>query len=52
MPEIIGTLLFFAAVVLTTFKINEDFGKHGELGYIMLIVFIAIYAGAIGLAYS
>ncbi len=52
MPEIVGTLLFFAAIVLSTYKINADFGEHGELGYVMLIILIVIYAGAIGLAYS
>lgn len=51
MPEWIGTMLFFAAIGLTATKINEDFGRRGELGYIMLIVMIAIYAAAIGYAY-
>ena len=51
MPEWIGTLLFFAAVVLTAVKINEDFGKRGEFGYLMLFVMIAVYAAAVGLAY-
>ncbi len=51
MPEWIGTILFFAAVVLTASKINEDFGKRGELGYLMLVVLIAVYAAAVGIAY-
>ncbi len=51
MPEWIGTVLFFAAVVLTATKLNEDFGRRGELGYLMLVVLIAVYAAAVGLAY-
>lgn len=51
MPEWIGTILFLAAVVLTANKINEDFGRRGELGYLMLFVMIAIYAAAVGSAY-
>ena len=51
MPEWIGTVLFLAAVVLTATKINEDFGRRGELGYLMLIMMIAIYAAAVGAAY-
>jgi hypothetical protein len=52
MPEWIGTILFFAAIALTATKINEDFGKRGEIGYLMLILMIAIYAGAVGVAYA
>ena len=51
MPEWIGTILFLAAVVLTATKINDDFGRRGELGYLMLIMLIAIYAAAVGAAY-
>lgn len=52
MPEWIGTLLFFAAVVLTAAKVNRDFGDRGVAGYAMLIVMIAIYAAAVGSAYA
>lgn len=51
MPEIIGTILFFAAILLTANKLNEDFGENGILGYAMLVVMIAIYAAAVGSAY-
>lgn len=51
MPEWIGTVLFFAAIGLTATKISEDFGKRGELGYMMLMVMIAMYSAAIGIAY-
>ncbi|HEU4321148.1 MAG TPA: hypothetical protein VFS66_13840 [Acidimicrobiia bacterium] len=51
MPEWIGTILFLAAVVLTATKINDDFGRRGELGYLLLILMIAIYAAAVGVAY-
>lgn len=51
MPEWIGTILFFAAVGLTAAKLNEDFGDKGALGYLMLLMMIAVYAGAVGSAY-
>lgn len=51
MPEWIGTVLFLAAIGLTAAKINEDFGERGELGYALLILMIAIYAAAVGVAY-
>jgi hypothetical protein len=51
MPEWIGTLLFFAAVGLTAAKLNRDFSERGILGYGMLVVLIAAYAGAVGMAY-
>jgi len=51
MPEWIGTLLFFAAVVLTAAKLNKDFAENGILGYCMLVMLIAAYAGAVGFAY-
>lgn len=51
MPEWIGTILFFTAVGLTATKINEDFGERGELGYVMLILMIAMLAAAVGAAY-
>lgn len=51
MPEWIGTLLFFAAVVLTAAKLNEDFDDKGLLGYAMLMVMIVIYVAAVSAAY-
>lgn len=51
MPEWIGTMLFFVAIGLTAAKLNEDFGQRGMLGYVMLIMMIAIYAAAVGSAY-
>lgn len=51
MPEWIGTVLFFAAIALSAVKINDDFGKRGEAGYLMLIAMIALYAAAVGAAY-
>lgn len=51
MPEWIGTILFFAAIGLTAAKLNEDFAENGLLGYVMLLVMIAIYAAAVGSAY-
>lgn len=51
MPEWIGTLLFLVAVGLTAAKLNRDFSDRGILGYVMLVVLIAAYAGAIGMAY-
>lgn len=50
-PEWIGMVLFFAAIVLTATKINDDFGRRGEFGYVMLLVMIALYAAAVGAAY-
>lgn len=52
MPEWVGTFLFFAAVVLTAAKLNHDFKDRGILGYAMLVIMIAAYAGAIGIAYT
>ncbi len=51
MPEWIGSVLFLAAVGLTAHKLSEDFGRRGELGYMMLVMLIAVYAGAVGLAF-
>ena len=51
MPEWVGSVLFLMAVGLTAAKLSDDFGRRGELGYLMLFVLIAIYAGAIGLAF-
>ncbi len=51
MPEWIGTVLFLVAIGLTAAKINEDFGERGILGYALLILLIAIYAAAVGVAY-
>jgi hypothetical protein len=50
-PEWIGTVLFLAAIGLTATKINDDFGRRGELGYVLLLVMIAVYAAAVGVAY-
>lgn len=50
-PEWIGTILFFLAIVFTAAKFNRDFGDNGIVGYAMLILMIAIYAAAIGSAY-
>lgn len=51
MPEWIGSILFLAAIGLSAVKLSEDFGKKGELGYLMLFALIAVYAAAIGMAY-
>lgn len=51
MPEWIGTVLFFAAVVLSAAKLNKDFAERGLLGYAVLLLLITIYAAAIGAAY-
>lgn len=51
MPEWIGTFLFMAAVGLTAAKLNRDFNDRGILGYVMLVILIAAYAGAVGMAY-
>lgn len=51
MPEWIGSVLFLAAIGLTAAKLSEDFGRRGEVGYLMLFAMIAIYAAAIGMAY-
>lgn len=52
MPEWIGTALFFLAIVLTAAKFNRDFGDQGIAGYAMLLLMIAIYAAAVGSAYT
>lgn len=44
-------MLFFVAIGLTAAKLNEDFGQRGELGYVMLMMMIALYAAAVGSAY-
>lgn len=51
LPEWVGTLIFLTAVGLTGAKINKDFGDHGLVGYVMLLVMITIYSAAIGAAY-
>lgn len=51
LPEWIGTVLFFLAIVLTATKFNRDFGDNGIAGYAMLMLMIALYAAAIGSAY-
>lgn len=52
MPEWIGTVLFFLAIVFTATKLNRDFGDNGMMGYAMLLLMIAIYAAAVGSAYA
>jgi len=51
-PELIGTILFFAAIALTAAKLNEDFGQRGEVGYAVLLLLIAIFAAAVGTAFA
>lgn len=51
MPEWIGSILFLAAIGLTATKLSDDFGRRGELGYVMLFLLIAVYAAAVGIAY-
>lgn len=51
LPEWIGTLLFFAAIGLSSAKLNEDFGENGLAGYAMLMLLIVVYAAAVGAAY-
>lgn len=51
MPEWIGTLLFFVAIVLSAAKLNKDFGENGMAGYALLMLLIVIYAAAVGVAY-
>lgn len=52
LPEWIGTILFFLAIVFTATKFNRDFGDNGIAGYAMLLLMIAIYAAAVGAAYT
>ncbi len=52
LPEWIGTVLFFLAVVFTATKFNRDFGENGIAGYALLVLMIALYAAAIGSAYA
>jgi hypothetical protein len=52
MPEWIGTVLFFVAIGLTATKLNDDFRENGILGYLMLLIMIGVYAGAVGSAYA
>lgn len=52
LPEWIGTVLFFLAIVLTASKLNGDFGDNGIMGYAMLLLMIVIYAAAVGSAYA
>jgi hypothetical protein len=51
MPEWIGTIVFLVAIGLTAAKLNEDFAENGILGYVVLLVMIVVYAGAVGSAY-
>ena len=50
--ELLGTILFFAAIGLTAAKLNEDFGQRGEVGYAVLLLLIAIFAAAVGTAFA
>jgi hypothetical protein len=52
MPEWIGTVLFLTAIGLTAAKLNDDFRDNGIVGYVMLLLMILVYAGAIGSAYA
>ena len=52
MPEWVGSVLFLAAIGLTATKLSEDFGRRGELGYLVLFLLIAVYAAAIGSAFA
>ncbi len=52
LPEWIGTILFFFAIVFTATKFNRDFGDNGVMGYAMLLLMIVIYAAAVGSAYT
>lgn len=52
MPEWVGTILFFAAVGLSGDKLVRDFGDNGLRGYGMLVLMIAIYSSAVGIAFS
>lgn len=51
MPEWVGTILFLVAVGLSGDKLVRDFGDNGLLGYAMLMLVIAIYSSAVGVAY-
>lgn len=51
MADWVGTILFLVAVVLSGYKISEDFGNKGLRGYGMLLVMIVVYAGAVGTAF-
>jgi hypothetical protein len=52
MPEWIGSALFLVAVGLTGSKLSEDFGERGMRGYAMLMVMLAVYAGAVAVAFD
>lgn len=52
MPEWVGTVLFLAAVGLSGDKLVRDFGDNGILGYGMLMLAIAIYSSAVGVAFA
>jgi len=52
MPEWVGTILFLIAVGLSGDKLVKDFREQGMLGYGMLIVMIAIYSSAVGVAFA
>ncbi|MGH8915400.1 MAG: hypothetical protein ACRDZM_12900 [Acidimicrobiia bacterium] len=51
MPEWIGSILFLGAVGLSGSKIAEDFGNRGLRGYAMLLLVLAVYAGAVSIAF-
>jgi hypothetical protein len=52
MPDWIGSALFLVAVGLTGSKISDDFGNRGLRGYAMLMLMLAIYAGAVAVAFA
>lgn len=52
MPEWVGTALFLVAVGLSGDKLVRDFGDRGMAGYAMLMLMIAIYSSAVGVAYA
>jgi hypothetical protein len=39
-------------VVLTGSKLSDDFGQRGLRGYVMLMLLLGVYAGAIAVAYA
>jgi hypothetical protein len=52
MGEWVGSVLFLSALGLSGSKIAEDFGNRGLRGYAMLLVVLAIYAGAVAVAWA
>jgi hypothetical protein len=52
MGEWVGSVLFLSALGLSGSKIAEDFGNRGLRGYAMLLVVLAIYAGAVAVVWA